>query len=177
MVQNELRRLLEAVNFAAERHRFQRRKDPDETPYINHPIRVAHILLGEAQVIDLTALLAAILHDTVEDTDTNLDDIESRFGSEVAAVVAEVTDDWSMDKAARKNAQIENAPQLSVAAQRVRLADKIANLRDLGSSPPAAWSLSRLQEYFDWAREVVGRIPGEHIELRKLFGEAYDRRP
>ena len=138
---------------------------------------MAHILLAEAEVTDATALLAAILHDTVEDTETSLAEIESRFGSEVASVVAEVTDDWSMNKAARKNAQIENAPKLSVAAQRVKLADKIANLRDLVSSPLAAWSLSRLQEYFDWAREVVERIPGEHIELRKLFGEAYERRP
>lgn len=177
MVHKELSRLLEAIDFAAERHRNQRRKDPDETPYINHPIRVAQILLSEAKVTDLTALLAAILHDTVEDTETTIAEIDSYFGGDVALVVGEVTDDKSLNKAARKSAQVEKAPTLSVAAQRVKLADKIANLRDLASSPPSGWSLQRQQEYFDWALQVVERIPGEHIELRKLFGEAYDKRP
>ena len=177
MAQEDLSRLLEAINFAADRHQYQRRKDPSATPYINHPIRVAHILLSEAGVVDQVALVAAILHDTVEDTETTLAEIVERFGSEIASVVEEVTDDWALNKAARKNAQIENAPGLSASAQRVKLADKIANLRDLAFSPPADWSLERRREYFDWAQQVVERIPGKHIELRKLFDEAYRQKP
>ena len=121
---------LKALSFAASKHRNQRRKDAVKTPYINHPIAVADILLSEAGVADEVVLMAALLHDTVEDTDTTLDELEQHFGRVVRDVVAEVTDDKSLPKAVRKQQQIEHAADLSDRARLVKLADKISNVRE-----------------------------------------------
>lgn len=125
--------LIEAVAFAADKHRDQRRKDVAASPYINHPIALANVLANEGGVTNLTALCAAVLHDTVEDTDTTEQELVDRFGSDIASVVMEVTDDKSLDKARRKELQIEHAPLMSYAARLVKLADKISNLRDIFS--------------------------------------------
>src|SRR5262245_14017517 len=100
--------LLEALEFASIRHRDQRRKDREASPYINHPIAVARAL-WLAGVRDPTTLIAAILHDTIEDTRTTHDEIARQFGDAVAAVVSEVTDDKSLPKQERKQRQIEHA--------------------------------------------------------------------
>lgn len=169
--------LIRAAAFAAHKHRNQRRKDADASPYINHPIALANVLANEADVSDPTVLAAALLHDTIEDTDTTPDELQAAFGPEIAAVVLEVTDDKSLPKAERKRLQIEHAPHLSRAAKLVKLADKICNLRDVASSPPAGWSLARRVEYFDWARRVVDGMTGTHEVLEALFRSAYARRP
>jgi len=169
--------LIEAIAFAAERHRDQRRKDPERTPYINHPIALMRVLLVEAGVEDPVVLCAALLHDTVEDTGTTPEEIEARFGAEICAVVMEVTDDKGLCKAERKRLQVEHAAGASEAARLVKLADKICNLRDVAASPPVGWDLKRQQAYFDWASRVVAQIRGTHSGLEALFDQAFARRP
>ncbi|XP_054243704.1 guanosine-3',5'-bis(diphosphate) 3'-pyrophosphohydrolase MESH1 [Indicator indicator] len=172
---SEAAALLEAVDFAARKHKGQRRKDPEGTPYINHPIGVARILAHEAGVTDIVVLQAALLHDTVEDTDTTLAEIEEQFGQEVSGVVAEVTDDKTLPKMERKRLQIEHAPGSSPRAKLVKLADKLHNLRDLNRCTPEGWSPGRVQEYFQWAAQVVfglrGTSPALEVALQRLFEE------
>jgi GTP diphosphokinase / guanosine-3',5'-bis(diphosphate) 3'-diphosphatase len=169
--------IFRALRFAADKHRFQRRKDPERSPYINHPIDLANVLVDEAAVTDKVVLVAAILHDTVEDTDTTIDEITAAFGAEVSEVVAEVTDDKSLPKAERKRLQEVHAPQVSFRAQQLKLADKIANLRDIAARPPEGWSLERRREYFDWAKRVVDGLRGRHERLEAIFDEALRARP
>jgi GTP diphosphokinase / guanosine-3',5'-bis(diphosphate) 3'-diphosphatase len=148
-----------ALAFASRKHSQQRRKDVDASPYINHPIALVSILAVEAGVNDCDTLCAALLHDTIEDTDTSVEELVEAFGGPVASMVQEVTDDKRLPKAERKLLQVEHAAHLSPKARSVKLADKIANLRDVADSPPVNWSLARRQEYFDWAKHVVDKIP------------------
>jgi guanosine-3',5'-bis(diphosphate) 3'-pyrophosphohydrolase len=169
--------LIGALSFAADKHRNQRRKDKEASPYINHPIALARILSVEGGVDDGVVLCAAVLHDTIEDTETRYDELAGQFGREIADVVLEVTDDKALPKAERKQLQIEHAPNLSRAAKLVKLADKIANVRDVADHPPAEWPLERRREYFDWAKRVVDGLRGTHPGLEALFDAAYARRP
>lgn len=123
--------VMKAADFAARKHRDQRRKDPQKTPYINHPIGVANILINEGDIDDPVVLQAALLHDTVEDTDTTLDEIEEHFGTKVRGIVDEVSDDKDLSKQERKRLQVVHAPHKSREAKLVKLADKLYNLRDL----------------------------------------------
>ena len=164
-----------AVAFAAEKHRNQRRKDAESSPYINHPIALANVLSNEGGVDDVTVLCAAVLHDTIEDTETTADELRTLFGSKVASVVMEVSDDKSLEKSLRKQRQIEHAPHISTEAKLVKLADKISNLRDILASPPADWSAERKQDYFDWAAKVVGGLRGVHAGLELVFDGLYAR--
>jgi GTP diphosphokinase / guanosine-3',5'-bis(diphosphate) 3'-diphosphatase len=170
-------RLLDALAFAALKHRDQRRKDVDASPYINHPIALARVLSVEAGIDDEDVLIAAILHDTVEDTDTTLDELRTRFGNRIASLVAEVTDDTSLDRADRKRLQIEHAPSLTREAALIKLADKICNLRDVADNPPPDWPLARRREYFEWACQVIDGLRGAHPQLEKAFDEANARCP
>ena len=169
--------LVSALAFAADKHRNQRRKDAEASPYINHPIELARILAVEGGLDDGLVLAAAVLHDTIEDTETSYDELAGLFGRDVADVVLEVTDDKSLPKTERKQLQIAHAPQLSRAAKLVKLADKIANLRDVADHPPAQWPLERKREYFDWAKQVVDGLRGAHPRLEAAFDAAYARRP
>lgn len=161
--------LISATAFAAEKHRDQRRKGADAWPYINHPIALAYVLAREAGMVDVPTIAAALLHDTVEDTDTTAEELREFFGDEIAAIVLEVTDDKSLPKADRKRLQVEHASHLSARAKLVKLADKICNLRDIRSTPPADWPLERRREYLDWARRVVDGLRGAHSGLEALF--------
>lgn len=163
----DLARLLEAAAFAADRHRHQRRKDVDATPYINHPLEVARILT-EAGVGDVEVLMAAVLHDTVEDTETSYEDVLRTFGQRVASLVMEVTDDKSLAKAERKRLQVLNAPKKSDEAKMIKIADKIANLRDLKNSPPQ-WVESRVLAYVEFARQVATGCRGVNERLDRAF--------
>jgi GTP diphosphokinase / guanosine-3',5'-bis(diphosphate) 3'-diphosphatase len=169
-------RILEALAFAADKHRMQRRKDVHASPYINHPIALV-ALLAQAGVTDVVALQAAILHDTVEDTETTFHELEQRFGKEVAAVVTEVTDDKALPKEERKRQQVLHAPDMSRQAALVKLADKTCNLRDIAASPPADWLIERKREYFDWARQVVDRLPKVNAHLEAEFERAWALKP
>ncbi len=170
-------RLIDALAFAAHKHRDQRRKDVHASPYINHPIALAHVLAVEAAIDDEKTLIAAVLHDTIEDTETSFEELRERFGLTVAEVVAEVTDDKSLSKQRRKDLQIEHASHLTKRAKCVKLADKICNLRDMAANPPHDWPLARRREYFDWARRVIDGLRGTHRKLEKLFDAAYAARP
>ncbi|KAM4744717.1 guanosine-3',5'-bis(diphosphate) 3'-pyrophosphohydrolase MESH1 [Anableps anableps] len=168
--------LLETVNFAAKKHCKQRRKDPEGTPYINHPIGVARILSYEGGVTEIEVLQAALLHDTVEDTDTTPEELEDKFGTIVAQIVREVTDDKSLSKQERKRLQVEHAPHCSRQAKLVKLADKLYNLRDLNTSTPVGWSAERVQEYFVWAAEVVKGLKGTNSALEEKLEEQFKQR-
>jgi GTP diphosphokinase / guanosine-3',5'-bis(diphosphate) 3'-diphosphatase len=172
-----VKQLMTALAFAAEKHRSQRRKDAEASPYINHPIALANLLLNEAGVEDQRVLVAAVLHDTIEDTDTTAQELIRHFGKDIADIVLEVTDDKTLLKAERKRLQIEHAAHISRRAKLVKLADKICNLRDIAASPPADWSVERKREYFDWAKAVVDGLRGVHPGLEHLFDKAYEDRP
>ena len=175
--ESELKTLLKALAFAAHKHKDQRRKDVNASPYINHPISLADILCNEAHITDIETICGALLHDTVEDTETTAEELEEVFGREIGTIVMEVTDDTSLTRAERKQAQIDHAAGISDKAKLVKLADKISNLRDVIDNAPADWSLERRQAYFDWAREVIDRIRGVHPDLEALFDAVYARRP
>jgi len=167
--------LLRALAFAAERHRRQRRKDAEASPYINHPIAVAAVLADAGHVADEALLVAAVLHDTVEDTETSFDEIAAQFGATVADLVREVSDDKSLPKERRKLLQIEHAAAASARAKQLKIADKICNLRDIASGPPAGWSVARCREYLDWAQAVVTGCRGVNVGLDGAFDEALAR--
>jgi guanosine-3',5'-bis(diphosphate) 3'-pyrophosphohydrolase len=169
--------IFDALAFAADMHRDQRRKNVEAAPYINHPIMLARILVGEGQVSDPVVICAALLHDTIEDTDATPGDIEVRFGKQICEVVLEVTDDKDLPRMERKRLQVAHSPSLSDEAKLVKLADKICNLRDVAESPPVGWNLERKQEYFDWARDVVAGLRGVSPRLESAFDRAYAQRP
>src|SRR5688572_21254448 len=169
--------IVRALEFAAHKHRDQRRKDALASPYINHPIALANVLVHEGRVDDPAVLSAALLHDTVEDTETTLAELREVFGEKIAGIVLEVTDDKNLLKAERKRLQIEHAAHLTREAKLVKLADKICNVRDVANHPPAKWDLTRRREYFEWAKAVVDQLRGVHPALEKKFDEAYALKP
>lgn len=169
--------VLRAIHFAAHKHRDQRREDSDASPYINHPIALARILSEEGDVHDPVVLAAALLHDTIEDTKTSYQELRGEFGMEVADIVAEVTDTKWVGKTARKQIQVSRAARASHGAKLVKIADKIANLRDIISRPPADWTDERKRQYFDWAKSVVDRLRGTNERLERRFDAVYRQLP
>ena len=161
--------LTEATMFAADKHRGQKRKDAQGTPYINHPIMVVNLMASIGGITDIEVLQAGMLHDTVEDTHTSPQEIEARFGYAVRSLVMEVTDDKALEKQERKRIQIEKALRLSPRAKVIKLADKIANLTDLIESPPVDWSLERRQKYVDWSNRVIAGCRGLNNDLEKIY--------
>ncbi len=174
---NDIGLIIKALAFAAHKHRDQRRKDVKASPYINHPIALAHVLYHEGGVSDAGVIAAALLHDTIEDTETHAREIAHEFGEEICAVVLEVSDDTRLDKVDRKRLQIERSAQASHSARLVKLADKICNLRDMLTNPPATWDLSRRREYFDWAKQVVDQLRATNPRLETIFDRVYAQRP
>ncbi|KAF7991847.1 hypothetical protein HCN44_010648 [Aphidius gifuensis] len=165
--------VIRCTNFAAIKHRKQRRLDAESTPYINHPIGVANILMEEGGVYDPVVIISALLHDTVEDTDTTIEEIEREFGPEVKLVVSEVTDDKSLTKDERKRLQIEHAPHISREGKLVKLADKIYNLRDLRRCTPKDWTPARVHEYFKWAKAVIEGCRGTNTQLEAILDKIF----
>ena len=163
--------ILKALHFAAGKHRDQRRKGAEASPYINHPIEVAELLSRVGGVHDRITLQGALLHDTIEDTQTTPEELEAAFGLEVRRVVEEVTDDKRLPKAERKRLQIEHAPHLSERARQIKLADKISNVRAITQSPPTDWTLARRQEYLDWTEKVVAGLRGCSPSLESLYDQ------
>lgn len=161
--------LLEAIRFSAEKHRNQRRKDSERSPYINHPIEVVQLLWEVGGVRDVDVLLAAVLHDTIEDTDTRPEEINGRFGEKVLSLVMEVTDDKDLPKGERKRLQIVNAPHKSYGAKLIKLADKACNVRNLVTMPPKDWSMERRQEYLLWGEKVVAGLRGTNSALEDYY--------
>jgi (p)ppGpp synthase/HD superfamily hydrolase len=168
-----VRRILAAAHFAAEKHAQQKRKGENGEPYFNHLLEVAELIAASNPHLDVELVMAAFLHDTVEDTGVTLQELEQRFGKDVADLVAEVTDDKSLPKETRKQLQVEHTPEKSPRAQTLKLADKISNLRAIIASPPVGWSRERKQQYFEWARQVVSGIASPNEFLKSEFDKAY----
>ena len=169
----DTQRILAAALFAAEKHAGQKRKGRAAEPYINHLIEVAELVASASPLLDTNLVMAAFLHDTIEDTGVTAQELEQRFGSDVTALVLEATDDKSLPKATRKALQVENARHKSARAQVLKLADKISNLRSLLASPPADWSPERKREYSEWARQVVSGFPSPNRRLLAEFEKVY----
>jgi (p)ppGpp synthase/HD superfamily hydrolase len=167
--QNTVTTILKALHFAAIKHRDQRRKDVEVSPYINHPIEVAELLARVGGVTDIVILQGAILHDTIEDTNTTSEELEAEFGPEVRRVVEEVTDDKRLPKAERKRLQIEHAPHLSARAKQIKIADKISNVQAVTKTPPVDWPMERRREYLDWAENVVAGLRGCNQSLESYY--------
>jgi len=165
--------LARAYHFAASRHVSQRRKGAAAEPYMNHLTEVAE-LVAEASDGDIALIIAAVLHDSVEDTEATLGELEALFGAEVASLVAEVTDDKSLPKQVRKELQIEHAAHASNRAKMIKMADKVSNLRSLASSPPAHWDAERIQAYYHWAARVVEGCRPANEQLAAKFDAAYE---
>ena len=168
-------RLLEAAWFAAQRHANQRRKNEAATPYINHPLEVAAHLSRVGNIIDEEVLIAALLHDTIEDTDTTAEELEQLFGARVTRIVLECTDDKTLPKAERKRLQIVNAPHKSDEAKQVKIADKTCNLESILADPPFGWDVDRQREYFSWAEAVVAGLLGTNPALDQAVTEVLAR--
>ncbi len=169
LCEEDLGIFLKALRFAAYQHRNQRRKGGSHVPYINHPIAVADILWQTGEVRDITTLVAALLHDTIEDTGATPDEIREQFGEEVLSIVLEVTDDKSLPKAERKRLQVVNAPHKSPRARQIKLADKISNVKEIGDDPPSDWSLERRNEYLSWTEQVIDGLRGDNPALEACY--------
>ncbi len=168
---HEMGLFLKALRFAAYQHRNQRRKGGSQVPYINHPIAVTDILWQTGGVRDITTLVAALLHDTIEDTDATPEAVREQFGDEVLSLVLEVTDDKSLPKAERKRLQVVNAPHKSPRARQIKLADKINNVKEISDDPPGDWSLERRQEYLSWTKQVIDGLRGENPALEARYDQ------
>jgi guanosine-3',5'-bis(diphosphate) 3'-pyrophosphohydrolase len=164
-----------STGFATWKHEGQLRKGDGNTPYIHHPIEVAAILAEVGDISDLDVLRAAVLHDTIEDTATTSDELETHFGSRVCSIVLEVSDDTSLKRLERKAAQITHAPHLTTGAQVLKLADKISNVHDVAFSKPVDWAPERQLAYFDWACLVFAGFRGCNPALEALFDEQVAR--
>ncbi len=161
----DLRGIFDALAFVSDKHKNQRRKNFESYPYINHPISVANVLVKDGNVKDLDLLIAAILHDTLEDTKTTFEELTDKFGASVSAIVQEVTDDKTLTKNERKLLQIERARNLSPQSKQLRIADKICNVCDVAMQPPVDWSFERQKDYLDWSEKVVKNCLGVNLAL------------
>jgi len=172
-------RLLQAAHFAAGKHSRQRRKNKEASPYINHPIEVAQHLSTVGGIIDEAVLMAALLHDTVEDTETTYEELLEHFDKHVADLVMECTDDKNLPKQERKRLQVVNAPHKSTGAKLIKIADKSCNLRSILTDPPEGWSRQRQFEYFKWAEQVVsgllGHNPALDAEIKQVLRSGFEQ--
>ena len=171
---NDIIRIMQAADQAARWHKTQKRKGEAAEPYMNHLLEVA-ALVAEASDGDPTCIIAALMHDAVEDQDVTPDEIRALYGEEVAAIVAEVTDDKFLPKAMRKELQVSKAPHKSRAASILKLADKTSNVRAVVETPPTHWPLERKQAYVEWAKAVVASLPHKPTGLMAQFTAATTR--
>jgi guanosine-3',5'-bis(diphosphate) 3'-pyrophosphohydrolase len=167
--------VLKAADAAARWHVGQRRKGAAQEPYINHLLEVASLVAQATDASDPAIIVAALLHDTVEDAGVTSEMIASQFGQHVADIVLEVTDDKSLPKAERKRLQVEHAPHKSREAKLIKLADKISNVRAIADSPAPDWSVERRLEYVEWAKQVVAGVRGTSPWLEEQFDKAVER--
>jgi len=171
----QINHIREAIRFSAIKHSLQTRKNAEQTPYIIHPIGVADSILTIGKVYDPEIIIAALLHDTVEDTDTSFEEIKETFGPVVEGYIREVTDDKSLPKEVRKQLQIDHASHKSEGATIVKLADKLYNLDSLHEDPPADWPKERIDEYFAWAKQVVDNLPPVNQPLKDAVDQTIAR--
>jgi (p)ppGpp synthase/HD superfamily hydrolase len=171
---NDILQILLAAETASRWHVDQRRKGGRHEPYINHLIEVASLVAQATDGDDPNLVVAALLHDAVEDCGISGKLIADTFGEDVASIVAEVTDDKSLPKEVRKEEQVRTAATKSTRAKILKLADKISNLRAIAASPPADWPLERRIEYVRWARRVAAGLRGVNRQLEDELDAAAD---
>ena len=167
--------ILKAAHFAAKKHSDHRRKDAKISPYINHPISVANIISEIGNVEDPAVLAAALLHDTLEDTETTVEELIDNFGQRVCSLVQEVTDDKTLPRLQRKQRQIDHANEISEGAVLIKLGDKISNVTDIANIPPTNWDRNRRLEYFDWAEKVINNCPKVNEKLENHFKDSIQK--
>lgn len=174
-----MNRLLTALAFACDKHRNQRRKDLYASPYVNHAIDLVQLLANEVGIDDERVLVAAILHDTVKNTGTTVQELGREFGSEIADIVSEVYRFQTIPHhvMAAGHPPLGRDAQLSRRAKLVLMADRICNMRDVLSSPPVTWTAQHKREYFDRSRAVIERLRGAHPALATIFDETYRLQP
>ncbi len=163
--------ILSGLLFAAEKHQMQTRKNADKTPYIEHPLGVAESILSVGRVYDAKILVAALLHDTIEDTKTSYEEISQRFGETVSNYVKEVSESHTLSEKVRKRLQIIHAFQHSQGASIIKLSDKLYNLNNLLKEPPADWKRDRIDRYFQWAQAVIENLPNANAHLKEKAHE------
>ena len=171
--ENPVLKIARAIHFAALKHTDQRRKGVDAEPYINHLAEVAETLAIHTDGRDPNLIVAGLLHDTLEDTQTTYEELVGGFGHDVADLVKEVTDEKSLSKVERKQLQVANAPHKSARAKMLKMADKTSNLKAILNSPPQNWLPERKREYFDWAKQVVDGCKGVNRGLEEAFAKLY----
>lgn len=164
---NEVEEILQAMQFSAEKHRFQTRKNDRKTPYVSHCFEVAYKIMSIGQVRDLTIILASLLHDTLKDTQTTVEEIEKKFGVEVAKVVDELTGNQKISLQEKKRQETINAAYRSKPAATIQLADTLCNTLELLNHPPKGWSQAYIDQYFQWAQTVVDRLPSVNSKLKE----------
>ena len=167
-----MKQLTKAIVFAAQCHAGQYRKD-GKTPYINHPLEVMNLVVSNVENPSTEMLIAAVLHDVVEDTNVTAAEIKHMFGPHVSKLVAELTDDKTLSKEERKRIQLAQVHELSEEGKLLRLCDKICNVYDILYAPPGDWDLIRRMDYIQWAKAVVDKIRGIHPVLEMRFDELH----
>lgn len=165
LTKEQVQEIFIALDFAADKHRFQTRKDLEKTPYITHPISVAHYLMQVGQVRDSSVIIGALLHDTVEETKTTFKEIQERFGQVVANYVQELTEDKTLSQEEKNRKQVINASHKSIGASQILMADSLYNVTDLLNNPPPYWSQIRIDRYFEWTQSVIDRLPEKKCPL------------
>jgi GTP diphosphokinase / guanosine-3',5'-bis(diphosphate) 3'-diphosphatase len=164
--------VLKAADAAARWHVHQKRKGAAQEPYVNHLLEVASLVAEATEGADPNLVVAALLHDAIEDQEVPREMIADVFGEDVAKLVGECTDDKALPKDERKRLQVEHAAEKSRRAKVIKLADKTSNLRTLSASPPPDWSVKRRLEYVSWARNVVRGLRGTNEWLEQEFDRA-----
>lgn len=161
--------LLEAIFFVAQRHSTQRRKGPGGQPYVNHLIEAAALLSTVGGVSDVEVLMAAVLHDVLEDTPTTREEVLTLFGARVLELVDSVTDDKRLSRAERRQQVLDHLPHAANETKVIKLADLCSNVMTL----PSDWEPGRAREYLLWARSAAELCADSNPALAQLFSERW----
>jgi len=169
-----MNKIFEALKYASLKHKGQIRKGCDKAAYINHPIAVTNALVNVGEITNEDTIIASILHDVIEDTNTKPEEIAALFNQHVASIVLEVSDNKWQPSEIRKLKQIENAPNLSLPARQIRIADKLCNVRDIIDFPPKRWDKKRRIHYLEWTKKVIDQIRNTNLALENLYDQYYN---
>lgn len=171
---DEVRLIFNAIDFAAEKHRLQMRKNKDKTPYISHPLGVAYNVAHYGEIKDASVIIGALLHDTMEEMQASFEEIEKHFGKQVASYVRDMTDDKKLSFSERKRLELIKASKTSKGVAEILLADKLYNVNDLLHNPPEAWSRVRIDRYYQWVQSVIDRLPSGNEAFKKEIHRTID---
>jgi (p)ppGpp synthase/HD superfamily hydrolase len=163
---SSLRQLIaEATLFAAKAHFGQTRNQNNQIPYIVHPLRVSYLLWNEGNINNAHLLVAALLHDVLEDTEVSRQEIFNKFGSSILTLVEELTDK------PKPTAQEEalSALKMSKEAKTIKLADRTHNLRDLIDHPPKIWDFEKVSGFLNRSKILFENLRNTHPVLEKCY--------